>query len=140
MDEMIHVLDHPLLQHKLSILRDETTGVKDFREIVNEVATLMCYEATRDLPLQDVEVQTPVAKAVGALLYHPETRFYVKQNPGTNAHSPDAYAFDAEGWPIPAHRAPLTYAVEALSRLLVALERLGITNFTRRLLNCPTPT
>ena len=64
MDEMVHVLDHPLLQHKLSILRDETTGVKDFREIVNEVATLMCYEATRDLPLQDVEVQTPVAKAV----------------------------------------------------------------------------
>ncbi len=46
MDEMVHVLDHPLLQHKLSILRDETTGVKDFREIVNEVATLMCYEAT----------------------------------------------------------------------------------------------
>ncbi len=64
MDEMVHVLDHPLLQHKLSILRDESTGVKDFREIVNEVATLMCYEATRDLPLQDVEVQTPVAKAV----------------------------------------------------------------------------
>ena len=62
MDEMVHVLDHPLLQHKLSILRDESTGVKDFREIVNEVATLMCYEATRDLPLQDVEVQTPVAK------------------------------------------------------------------------------
>ena len=64
MDEMVHVLDHPLLQHKLSILRDESTGVKDFREIVNEVATLMSYEATRDLPLQDVEVQTPVAKAV----------------------------------------------------------------------------
>ena len=67
-------------------------------------------------------------------------RIDVKQNPGTNAHSPDAYAFDAEGWPIPARRAPLTYAVEALSRLLVTLERLGITNFTRRLLNCPTPT
>src|SRR5699024_8604316 len=62
--EMVHVLDHPLLQHKLSILRDENTGVKDFREIVKEVATLMCYEATRDLPLQDVEVQTPVARAV----------------------------------------------------------------------------
>ena len=52
MDEMVHVLDHPLLQHKLSILRDESTGVKDFREIVNEVATLMCYEATRDLPFR----------------------------------------------------------------------------------------
>ena len=44
--EMVHVLDHPLLQHKLSILRDETTGVKDFREIVCEIATLMCYDAT----------------------------------------------------------------------------------------------
>ncbi len=48
--EMVHVLDHPLLQHKLSILRDETTGVKDFREIVCEIATLMCYDATRNLP------------------------------------------------------------------------------------------
>jgi len=62
--EMVHVLDHPLLQHKLSILRDEKTGVKDFREVVSEIATLMCYEATRDLPLQDVVVQTPIAKAV----------------------------------------------------------------------------
>ena len=62
--EHVHLLDHPLLQHKLSILRDENTSVKDFREIVSEVATLMCYEATRDLPLKEVEVQTPVAKAV----------------------------------------------------------------------------
>ena len=62
--EMVHVLDHPLLQHKLSILRDVNTGVKDFRQIVSEVATLMCYDATRDLPLQDVVVQTPIAKAV----------------------------------------------------------------------------
>lgn len=62
--EMVHILDHPLLQHKLSILRDEKTGVKEFREIVGEVATLMCYEATRDLPLQDVPVQTPVAQAI----------------------------------------------------------------------------
>lgn len=62
--EKVHVLDHPLLQHKLSILRDESTGVKEFREVVSEIATLMCYEATRDLPLQAVEVQTPVAKAV----------------------------------------------------------------------------
>lgn len=61
--EKVHVLDHPLLQHKLSIIRDEKTGVKDFREIVSEIATLMCYEATRDLPLEEVEIQTPVAKA-----------------------------------------------------------------------------
>ncbi len=63
MDEMVHVLSHPLLQHKLSILRREDTGVKDFREVVSEIATLMCYEATRDLPTQEVEIQTPVAKA-----------------------------------------------------------------------------
>ena len=59
--EKVHILDHPLLQHKLSILRDENTGVKDFREVVSEIATLMCYEATRDLPLADVEIKTPVA-------------------------------------------------------------------------------
>lgn len=62
--EMVHILNHPLLQHKLSILRDENTGVTEFRQVVSEIATLMCYEATRDLPLEDVEVQTPVAKAV----------------------------------------------------------------------------
>jgi len=61
--EKVHVLNHPLLQHKLSILRDARTGVKDFREVVSEIATLMCYEATRDLPMREVEVQTPVARA-----------------------------------------------------------------------------
>ena len=55
-------MDHPLLQHKLSILRDENTGVKDFREVVSEIATLMCYEATRDLPLMNVETVTPMEK------------------------------------------------------------------------------
>ena len=63
MDNMVHVLDHPLLQHKLSILRNKDTGVKDFREVVGEIATLMCYEATRDLPMEQVEIETPVAKA-----------------------------------------------------------------------------
>ena len=53
------VFDHPLIQHKLSILRDEKTSVKEFRELVSEIAMLMCYEATRDLPLEEVEVQTP---------------------------------------------------------------------------------
>ncbi len=61
--EKVHVLDHPLLQHKLSILRDESTGVKDFRQVVAEIAALMCYEATRDLPLEVVEIQTPIDKA-----------------------------------------------------------------------------
>ena len=59
-NEKVHVLDHPLLQHKLTILRDERTGVKEFREIVSEIAALECYEATRDLPLEDIEVKTPV--------------------------------------------------------------------------------
>lgn len=57
------VFDHPLIQHKLSILRDEKTSVKEFREIVSEIAMLMCYESTRDLPLEEVEVKTPVAVA-----------------------------------------------------------------------------
>ncbi|SHN68679.1 uracil phosphoribosyltransferase [Desulfitobacterium chlororespirans] len=57
----VHVLDHPLIQHKLSLIRDENTGSKDFRELVEEVSMLMAYEVTRDFPLQDVEVKTPVA-------------------------------------------------------------------------------
>ena len=59
-NEKVHILDHPLLQHKLTILRDENTGVKEFREIVSEIAALECYEATRDLPLADIEVKTPI--------------------------------------------------------------------------------
>ena len=57
------VFDHPLILHKLSILRDSETSVKEFRELISEIAQLMCYEATRDLPLEEVEVQTPVAVA-----------------------------------------------------------------------------
>ena len=76
---------------------------------------------------------------VGALLCHPETRFYARQNPGANAHSPDAYAFDANGFPIAAKRTWLSRAVEFLSRLLLALESLGVTNITRRLLACLDP-
>jgi uracil phosphoribosyltransferase len=63
MEGKLHILDHPLLQHKLCILRDESTGVKEFRAVVSEIAALMCYEATRDLPLKEVEVKTPVATA-----------------------------------------------------------------------------
>ena len=59
----VHVFEHPLIQHKLSILRDKNTGVKEFRELIGEIAMLMCFEATRDLPVEDVEVETPVATA-----------------------------------------------------------------------------
>ena len=61
--EMLKILDHPLLQHKVSLLRDKNTGSKEFRELVSEIAMLMSYEATRDLPLKQVEIQTPVAIA-----------------------------------------------------------------------------
>jgi uracil phosphoribosyltransferase len=64
----LQVLDHPLIQHKLSLIRDEKTGSKEFRELVEEVAMLMAYEVTRDFPLQEVEVQTPVALAKSKML------------------------------------------------------------------------
>ena len=57
------VFDHPLIQHKLSILRDKSTPVKVFRELVSEIAMLMCYEATRDLPLEEIKVETPIGTA-----------------------------------------------------------------------------
>lgn len=61
----VKVLDHPLIQHKLTHIRDKGTGPKEFRELVEELALLMAYEVTRDLPLQEVEVETPVAPAKG---------------------------------------------------------------------------
>ena len=59
----VYVFDHPLIQHKLAYIRDISTGTKEFRELVDEVATLMAFEITRDLPLKEVEIQTPVSKA-----------------------------------------------------------------------------
>ena len=57
------IVEHPLLQHKLSILRNKQTGTKEFRDLVSEIAMLLCYEATRDLPTEEVEVETPIALA-----------------------------------------------------------------------------
>ena len=57
------ILDHPLVQHKVSHLRDKNTGTKEFKELVSELAMLLCYEATRDLPTEEVEIETPVAIA-----------------------------------------------------------------------------
>ena len=59
----VHVLDHPLIQHKLAILRNKNTGTKEFRTLINEIAGLMCYEATRNLPTEEVEVETPITTA-----------------------------------------------------------------------------
>ena len=57
-----HVVDHPLIKHKLSIMREKETGSKDFRQMLSEIAMLMCYELTRDLPVVDIEIETPIAK------------------------------------------------------------------------------
>ena len=57
------IVEHPLLQHKLSILRNKQTGTKEFRDLVGEIATLLCYEATRDLPMEEVEIETPITMA-----------------------------------------------------------------------------
>lgn len=64
----VQILDHPLLQHKLTILRDKNTGVKEFREAVGEIAALMCYEATRNLPTEEIAIETPVAPATSRVL------------------------------------------------------------------------
>ena len=63
MNGNVCIFDHPLIQHKLAIIRNKDTGTKEFREIISEIATLMCFEATRDLPLMDVKVETPIAVA-----------------------------------------------------------------------------
>tara|TARA_Y100000588_G_C14231544_1_gene915499 strand:- start:1596 stop:2225 length:630 start_codon:yes stop_codon:yes gene_type:complete len=61
-------MDHPLIQHKLTLIRDKNTGAKDFRELVKEISMLMCYEVTRDLPLEEVEIETPVSKTMSKVI------------------------------------------------------------------------
>lgn len=61
----VTVLDHPLVQHKLTILRDKETSTRSFRALLREISVLLCYEVTRDLPLEDVEIETPVARMTG---------------------------------------------------------------------------
>ena len=63
------VVDHPLIQHKLTIIRDKNTSTKVFREVTNEIAMLMAYEITRDLPLEEIEIETPLTQV------NPETNF-----------------------------------------------------------------
>ena len=65
----IFVMDHPLIQHKIGIIRRKETGSKEFREIISEIAMLMCYEATRDLKLSDIEIETPIAKMTAKELH-----------------------------------------------------------------------
>lgn len=61
----VHVFDHPLIQHKLTIMREKDTGCKEFRELLNEIAMLMVYEVTRNFPTEDVEIETPICKMTG---------------------------------------------------------------------------
>ena len=68
MNGNVHVMDHPLVAHKLTILRDKNTSVKDFRELVSEIGMLITYEATRDLPLTEREVETPICKTTAPTL------------------------------------------------------------------------
>ncbi len=68
MKDNVFIMDHPLIQHKLTILRDEKTGSKQFRELVSEIAMLMCYESTRDLPLKEVKTKTPMTTATTKVL------------------------------------------------------------------------
>lgn len=63
MEPKVFIFDHPLIQHKISLLRDKNTSTKEFRELVGELAMLMAYEVTRDLPLKEVEIETPIAIA-----------------------------------------------------------------------------
>ena len=64
----LHVIDHPLIQHKLTYMRKKETGAKDFRELLDEIAMLMGYEVTRDLPLEDMEIETPLEKMTGKVI------------------------------------------------------------------------
>ncbi|MGL6200116.1 MAG: uracil phosphoribosyltransferase [Lachnospiraceae bacterium] len=61
----VHIMDHPLIQHKITYIRQECLGSRDFRAVIEEIAVMMCYEATRDLKLQDVEITTPICKMIG---------------------------------------------------------------------------
>ena len=61
----LHIIDHPLIQHKLTIMRDKNTGTKYFRELLKEISLLMGYEITRDLPLEDIDIETPITKMTG---------------------------------------------------------------------------
>lgn len=73
--ENVKIIEHPLIIHKTTLLRDKNTGSKEFRELVREIATLMCYEATRDLPLKEIEIETPIAVAKSKVISGRKTAF-----------------------------------------------------------------
>lgn len=73
--ENVKVMDHPLIKHKISLLRDSSTSSKEFRELVSEIAKLMCYEATRDLPLKQIDIETPMGTARSEILNNVKIAF-----------------------------------------------------------------
>jgi uracil phosphoribosyltransferase len=73
--ENVKIMDHPLIKHKISLLRDSSTSSKEFRELVSEIAMLMCYEATRDLPLKEIEIETPMGTARSEILNNVKVAF-----------------------------------------------------------------
>ncbi|MFC4819514.1 uracil phosphoribosyltransferase [Dokdonella ginsengisoli] len=77
MPAAVHVVDHPLVQHKLTLLRRKTTSTADFRRLLGELSALMAYEVTRDLPLREVTIETPVATTTGHLVDGKKTVFVV---------------------------------------------------------------
>ena len=79
----VTITNHPLIQHKLTLLRDKNTGSKEFRALVSEIATLMCYEATRDLPLEEVEIETPIAIAKAKVISGKKLAFVPIPRAGT---------------------------------------------------------
>ena len=64
----VYVMDHPLIEHKINYIRSKDVGTKEFREVIGEIAQLMCYEATRDLKMKEVEIETPVGRTTGRVL------------------------------------------------------------------------
>ena len=64
----LNITNHPLITHKISLMRKTDTGSKDFRELTEEISTLMCYEVTRDLPLDDIEIETPITKTTAKMV------------------------------------------------------------------------
>ena len=66
--ENVFIMDHPLIQHKISMLRNKNTGTNEFRKLIEEIAVLMGYEALRDLPLEDVEIETPIEKCKSPMI------------------------------------------------------------------------
>mgnify|MGYP000208264431 CR=1 FL=1 len=101
---VVKIVDHPLIQHKISLMRDRNTGTKEFRDLVSEIATLLCYEATRDLPTEEVEVETPIAlhaPCAGWPQAGPGSHPARRSGHGGRHADPDPRCKGRPHWPVP---------------------------------------